>query len=195
MADEPTIDRHAKEQRIDDHDFEKALRLSGSLLAAQSALARVIADKAVLRTSHDATTLDLLVRLQLSPQHQLRGVELCRQLDLSKSHVSRVIDGAERDGLVQRQPDPQDRRAQQITLTGKGEEAVQDFAPHLLDVLDKTVNGILTQEEGATLMELHARIAESANGLRDQQEPNSPVAQRKGAAMSSVVKPVRSELR
>jgi len=165
------MDSQPRAQPLDESDFEKALRLSGSIVEAHAALERVIADHAVARSPHDATTLDLLVRLQLAPQQQLRGVELCRQLDLSKSHVSRVIDRIESDGLVQRQADPDDRRAQQITLTRAGEEAVETFAPHLVAVLNKTLNSTLTEEERDTLVELLARISESAHGFLEQQDP------------------------
>lgn len=157
-------------QHIDASDFQDALRVSGSILEAHTALERVIADQAVAKSPHDATTLDLLVRLQLAPQHQLRGVDLCRQLDLSKSHVSRVIDRAESDGLVQRQADPDDRRAQQITLTKTGEEAVQGFAPHLVEVLNQTLNSTLTEEESDMLIELLARVVESAHGLLEHHD-------------------------
>jgi DNA-binding MarR family transcriptional regulator len=87
------------------------------------------------------------------------------------NHVSRVIDRIESEGLVQRQADPNDRRAQQITLTRTGEEAVREFAPHLVAVLNQTLNSTLTKEEGGTLVELLARIAESAHGFLEQQDP------------------------
>jgi len=167
----PNMNPEPRTQALDASDFKKALRLSGSIVKAHAALERVVADHAVAKSPHDATTLDLLVRLQLAPQQQLRGVELCRQLDLSKSHVSRVVDRAESEGLVQRQADPYDRRAQQITLTETGEEAVQRFAPHLIEVLDETLNGTLTEDEGDTLVELLARIAESTHGFHMQQDP------------------------
>lgn len=158
-------------KRIDQIEFETALRISGSILEAYSALEGLIVEQAVAKSPHDATTLDVLVRLQLSPQHQLRGVELCRQLHLSKSHVSRVIDRIESEGLVQRQADPNDRRAQQIRLTKTGEEAVQGFAPYLIEVLNSTLNSTLTEEEGDTLIELLARIAESAHRFLEQPDP------------------------
>jgi DNA-binding MarR family transcriptional regulator len=145
--------------------------MSGSILRAQSALEGLIADHAMAMSAHGATTLDLLVRLQISPQHRLRGVELCRQLDLSKSHVSRVVDRAESEGLVRRQADPDDRRAQQITLTETGEDAVQAFAPHLIEVLNRTINSTLSEEEDDALIELLARVTESASEFRWQQGP------------------------
>jgi DNA-binding MarR family transcriptional regulator len=169
------LSRRLPTKRIDQAEFEDSLRISGSILRAQSALEGLIADHAVARSSHDATTLDLLVRLQLSPQHQLRGVELCRQLDLSKSHVSRVVDRAESEGLVQRQADPDDRRAQQIVLTETGEEALLGFAPHLVEVLNQTLNSSLTEDEGDTLIGLLARVTESVHGFCGQQDSARPV--------------------
>ena len=165
------MSRQPQQQPVDARDFERALRPSGRLLQAQTALGRAIQDHAVARTKHDATTLDLLVRLQLAPQHQLRGIDLCRQLCLSKSHVSRMIDRAESDGLVRRHADPHDRRAQQITLTKAGEEAVETFAPHLVEVLNQTVYSTLTDKEIETLIDLLGRVAKSADQLLEKQHP------------------------
>ena len=56
------------------------------------------------------------LRLRLAEGHTIRGVELGRQLSKTAGYVSRVIDQAEDAGLVVRKPDPDDRRAQLITL-------------------------------------------------------------------------------
>ncbi|MEL7210142.1 MAG: hypothetical protein AAGK32_18255, partial [Actinomycetota bacterium] len=76
------------------------LRPSGALLATQIALSEAIRAGAVEGTGHDATTLDLLVRLDLAPDQRLRAVDLCRQLRLSPSHISRMLDRAEDAELV-----------------------------------------------------------------------------------------------
>jgi hypothetical protein len=52
-----------------------------------------------------------------------------------------------------------------------GEEAVQAFAPHLLEVLDHTIRRTLTEEEAVHLIELLARIAASADELRERPNP------------------------
>lgn len=150
-------------------DVDDTLRPSGWLLEAGTAMGRAFEDLAVARTEHDATTLDLLVRLRLAPQRDLRGVDLCGQLLKSPSHVSRIIDRAERDGLVLRRPDPDDRRAQRITLTEAGERVVDAFLPHLVEVLNNTIHRALTADEIETLIELLARIARSAHRLLDEQ--------------------------
>ncbi len=148
--------------------LEPTLRPTGVLIAAETAMRGAIDHIAVTQVDQDPTTLDLLMRLSLAPNQELRGVDLCRQLLKSPSHVSRIIDRAERDGLVLRRPDPSDRRAQQITLTESGEAAVDAFLPHLVEVLDQTLQKALTDDEIETLVRLLARIAASAEELLEQ---------------------------
>ncbi|MCZ6567564.1 MAG: hypothetical protein O6923_04605, partial [Actinobacteria bacterium] len=62
----PTSDR-AQEERGDLLDLQDALRPSGRILQAATALLRALEDLAVARTEHDSTTLDLLLRLRLAP--------------------------------------------------------------------------------------------------------------------------------
>jgi DNA-binding MarR family transcriptional regulator len=46
--------------------------------------------------------------------------ELTRQLHLERSSLTGLVDRVQRRGLVTRTPDPNDRRALQISLTGQG---------------------------------------------------------------------------
>ncbi|MEE9414899.1 MAG: MarR family transcriptional regulator [Acidimicrobiales bacterium] len=143
-----------------DHDL---LRPSGALLAAQISLAAAIDSEAVAGTGLDSTTLDLLVRLELAPQRRLRAVELCRQLQLSQSHISRMLDRAEEAQLVERRADPKDRRAKTVILTAKGQRAVDEFAPRLHAVLDQTIHQILDRAEIENLITYLQRIESAAS--------------------------------
>lgn len=149
-------------------DIKAAFRPSGWLLEAQTALGRAIEALAVVPTSYSPTILDLLVRLSFAPEQQLRGVDLCRQLLKSPGYVSRVIDRAESEGLVERRPDPDDRRAQRVTLTEAGENALRTFVPNAVKVLDETVYTTLDDAEVETLIDLLTRITASAHRLLDR---------------------------
>ena len=138
------------------------LRTSGALLGAQSALSRAIACHAVDPTGHDPTVLDLLVRLDQAEHHRLRGVQLSRQAHLSPSHVSRVIDRAEREGLVRRLPDPDDRRATLVELTDAGTAVLREFAPLLESVIERAVHAALSRKEADLLVSLLGRIEQAA---------------------------------
>ena len=140
---------------------EDLLRPSGWLLRAATDLSHVLARDAVARTSHDATTLDLLLRLRFAPEGRKRAVDLCEELHKSPSHLSRVVDRAEASGLVRRMPDPDDRRAHLIAATPAGEAAVAEFLPHLEKVLQRTIYASLNNSEIETLISLLARISDS----------------------------------
>ena len=131
---------------------------SGLLLETETALGRAIEEFAVAKTPYSPTILDLLVRLSLATDGQLRGVDLCRQMLKSPGYVSRVIDDAEREGLVARQPDPDDRRAQLISLTEVGDAALTTFVPDVVRVLDQTIYTALDDDEVRTLVELLSRV-------------------------------------
>lgn len=148
----------------------ETLRTSGALLSAQTALGRLIETEAVAPTGHDATIVDLLVRLDQAPHNRLRAVELSRQLLLSPSHISRTIDRAETAGLVARSADPGDRRASQVALTDSGRAVITEFAPKLEAVIDRVINQQLTTEEADTLAELLRRI-EAASSQPCIEEP------------------------
>lgn len=140
----------------------EVLRPSGALLAAQIALGHVIEHDAVANSLYDTTTLDLLVRLHLARGEHLRATELCDQLLLSPSHISRMLDRAEADELVKRQPDPRDRRAHQLVLTAKGISAVEEFMVDLTEVLNRVIHDSLTPDEVEVLVDLLDRVAEAA---------------------------------
>lgn len=138
------------------------IRASGALLAAETALGRVIDTEAVGPTGLDPTIIDLLLRLDQAPGNRMRAVELSRQVLMSASHVSRTLDRAEAAGLVRRGPDPDDRRAAQVTLTAAGREVVVDFAPRLIAVIHRVIDQHLSEKEVDTLVELLGRIERAA---------------------------------
>lgn len=149
----------------DTSKIEDRFRPSGWLLEAQTALSTAIERFAVSRTDYTATVLDLVARLRFAEEHTLRGVELGRQLSKTPGYVSRVIDRAEHVGLVIRKPDPDDRRAQLITLTRKGNRVFDEVAPYTNAVLEQTIYASLQEEEVQTLVRLLRKVADSANQL------------------------------
>jgi len=149
----------------DTSNIEDRFRPSGWLLETQTALSAAIDRFAVSRTNYTATVLDLVARLRFAEGNTLRGVELGRQLSKTPGYVSRVIDQAEHAGLVTRKPDPDDRRAQLITLTTKGNRVFDEVAPHINAVLEHTIYTSLEEGEVRTLVRLLRKVADSAHQL------------------------------
>ena len=72
---------------------------------------------------------DLLWTLYRAPERRLRVNELAREVVLSPTAMSRFVDRAVAAGVVAREPDPDDRRAQQVVLTAEGEALLRRMWP------------------------------------------------------------------
>ncbi|MGI9557053.1 MAG: MarR family winged helix-turn-helix transcriptional regulator [Solirubrobacterales bacterium] len=144
---------------------------TGALLEAHVALDEALEKHAQGRAGLDNYTADLLVRLMRAPGKRLRGVDVTQGLMISSSSTTRLIDRAEAAGLVKRQPDPDDRRAQQIVLTNEGERAAREFAPFLLAVLQRVVFDNFSREELSVLTQLLVRLRDAARHVDAEDEP------------------------
>ncbi|APE37269.1 MarR family transcriptional regulator [Nocardia mangyaensis] len=96
--------------------------------------------------THGLSGLDLnaLMRLSRSPGHRLRMSDLATQTELSTSGVTRLVDRLARDGLVERQLAPADRRSAYAALTEAGGRRLEQALPDYLAALDQWLTGLLT---------------------------------------------------
>ncbi|MGI9612452.1 MAG: MarR family winged helix-turn-helix transcriptional regulator [Acidimicrobiales bacterium] len=156
MAQDPT--ETAAEELLS----PRRLAPSAAILGAHIALTAALGTEGVAGTEHDQQTIDLLLRLRTSRDDGARAVELSQQLMISPSHMSRVIDKVEACGLVERTPDPADRRANRIVITPNGREVLAAVAPHIAATLDRAIHDTLSPEELTTLIGLLGRIEHAA---------------------------------
>lgn len=155
-------------QRSKDKLFPRdRLAATETLLDTSMVVGAALEKLAITPAGLDAATADLLVRLAQSPSCGIRGVDIGEQCQMTATRVSRLLDRAEADGLVERMPDPSDRRAQHVVLTEDGYEAAAGYAPLLEDVLDDLVFRTLTAAERATLIELLGKLADRAREMLD----------------------------
>lgn len=98
--------------------------------------------------------------LCLQKRGPLRATDIAEFFSQSPRTVTEAIDGLERDGLVERKPDPEDRRAKFIHVTTKGHEAVAKTEPLRRQLIGQTF-GTLTDEEQATMLRLINKVAAS----------------------------------
>jgi DNA-binding MarR family transcriptional regulator len=82
---------------------------------------------------------------------------LAQRFEVAPRTVTALVDGLERRGLVQRTPDPDDRRAILVSLTGKGNALMQEIEWGKQALADELVNG-LTAEERAEFARLLAKL-------------------------------------
>src|ERR671923_2525113 len=89
------------------------------------AIGRDLADEGL----PDLSWYDLVWTPYRAPGRSLRVKELAEEVVLSPTAMSRFVDRVEAAGCVRRQPDPDDRRALQITLTDEGVELLRRMWP------------------------------------------------------------------
>jgi DNA-binding MarR family transcriptional regulator len=89
------------------------------------------------------------ILLPLWEEDDLRMGELGRRARLAKQTMTTMVRLMERDGLVSRAPDPEDRRAQRVRLTERGRD-LRKVARKVLTALDRRVSERLSEREIAT---------------------------------------------
>jgi MarR family transcriptional regulator, 2-MHQ and catechol-resistance regulon repressor len=76
----------------------------------------------------------------------MRQCDLAEKVLVSASNLTTVIDNLERDGFVQRQRDPADRRVSITALTPEGEARVTAFFPTHVARLAEAMSALDTNE-------------------------------------------------
>ncbi len=85
----------------------------------------------------------LAVLDQLGPSSQRTIGE---SIGFDKSDVTKIVNGLESRGLVQRHEDPQDSRRHRVTLTEKGKRELESSDSELTDSMKKFLRGVSAQE-------------------------------------------------
>ena len=99
----------------------------------------------------------VLLMLEYAPSGRLRVGELVRQVTLSASGLTRLIDRIEAAGLVERHSCPSDRRTFEVVLTPKGREAREQSWPLHAHAVAEEFGARLSDEEAEQLAELLQR--------------------------------------
>ncbi len=85
---------------------------------------------------------------------------LASRLACDASNVTGIVDGLERRGLVERRPDPRDRRVKQLVLTAEGERRRDALNAKVEEVAARVFD--LPEHDQKTLRDLLARLATGA---------------------------------
>ncbi|WP_344157735.1 MarR family transcriptional regulator [Nocardioides koreensis] len=94
---------------------------------------------------------DVLLVLNSAPERRLRMVELGSHAVLSREQVSRVVSELERAGLVERQPNPGDKRSFFAAITRAGRDRLRATAPTYLDAIEEHYARHLSDRELDTI--------------------------------------------
>jgi DNA-binding MarR family transcriptional regulator len=140
-------------------------------LRAHASLTRQMSAR--LETDHGLTLndYDCLVQLAYAPERSLRRVDLARSVLLSPSGITRLLDGLEREGWVEKRSCASDARVTYAHLTDAGLEKFKAARKtHLADI-EEAFGSRYTPEELAAVSSLLGRLLDSDEPVECSKEP------------------------
>jgi DNA-binding MarR family transcriptional regulator len=144
-----------------------AVRSFTALLRAQASATRRLS--AQLSADHGLTISDyeVLLRLAHAPDRRMRRVDLAEQVLLTASGITRLLDGLERSGFVERAACASDRRVVYAVLTDSGLDKLRDATRSHVTQIDE----LFSERLGPDDLESLARLLEKVGGA---EQPCSP---------------------
>ncbi len=129
-----------------------------SLLRAHAHATRQL--NAQLTADHGLTISDyeVLLRLSRAPDRRMRRVDLAGQVLLTASGITRLLDGLERAGYVERAACDSDRRVVYAVLTDAGAEKLREASASHVAQIEEYFTSRYDDAELAELAELLARV-------------------------------------
>jgi len=136
-----------------------------ALVRAHATVTRQL--NAQLAADHSLTISDfeVLLRLAQAPDRRLRRVDLAQQVVLTPSGITRLLDGLERQGWVDRASCSEDRRVVYAVITEAGLTKLQEARSTHVPQIEEHFARRLPREELASLVGLLGRLGDEGPDL------------------------------
>lgn len=102
----------------------------------------------------------------------LTPAALADRAGCARATMTGLIDTLERDSLVQRTPDPDDRRMMAVALTKKGHALLREVLPTHLRIVNALMAG-LADEERHELVRLLGKVLRPAAAFTPKEQPSA----------------------
>lgn len=139
------------------------LPLANQLMAAATRFARVVTQVSKIPIS--AVSMRALGHIERSGPQRISAMA-CYE-SISQPAITAAVNKLEDDGLVSRQPDPADARAQLVALTAKGQELLTTYRAQVAQVLQPRLD-TLDAVDFATLQHTVEILDQLTDGLTDR---------------------------
>jgi DNA-binding MarR family transcriptional regulator len=143
-----------------------AVQALGHLLGAHATLTRELSARLVEEHGLTMSEYEVLVLLSRAPERAMRRIDLSREVRLSPSGVTRMLDRLEATGMVEKRACERDGRVSYAVLTDMGMAKLEESAPDHIAAVERLLGERLTPEELASLSELLGRLAAAEGRVR-----------------------------
>jgi DNA-binding MarR family transcriptional regulator len=96
-----------------------------------------------------------------------RSTDIAEAFGFAPRTVTEAIDALEREGLVRREADPNDRRAKRIVITADGQKVIDASEPVRRELIDRLYNA-LSEDEAEQLAALLGRLIDRLGDIEQQ---------------------------
>ena len=127
-------------------------------LRAHAALTRELSADLVAEHGLTINDYEVLLHLARAPERRMRRVDLAESVLLTASGITRLLEGLERSGLVERVHCDSDRRVVYARITEAGTEKLRQASRTHVAGSESLFVGRYTDEELATLSSLLSRL-------------------------------------
>jgi DNA-binding MarR family transcriptional regulator len=147
-------------QHLTPKETPTAVEALGHLLGAHATLTRQLSARLVEEHGLTMSEYEVLFLLSREPDHAMRRIDLSREVRLSPSGVTRMLDRLEATGLVEKGACAQDARVTYAVLTDAGMRKLRDCAPDHLAAVERLIGDRLSEEEIGSLSNLLGRLSD-----------------------------------
>jgi MarR family transcriptional regulator for hemolysin len=102
---------------------------------------RSLLDERLRAIGQSAARMEAMSAIINSPSLSAQ-VDIAKRLRIEGPTMTRMLDTLENDGLVERLPDPADRRTKQLRLTAAGEAALEEIFKIADELRDRLIEGV-----------------------------------------------------
>jgi DNA-binding MarR family transcriptional regulator len=132
-------------------------------LARASVLTRQSVSEILARSDLTFARHEVLAVLYFSTHGEMSLGRISSQLFLHPASITSTVDGLERLGLVERVPNPEDRRGVRARITERGRASIEESTPALVEC--KSGLDALSEDEAAQLFHLLLKVRRAAGDL------------------------------
>lgn len=130
-------------------------------LIAHAKVTREI-DRRLTEAGHvNLDVYDILVTLEFQEDFRLRMSELAERKAFSRSGLTRLVDRLEEQGLIVREPCPDDKRGAYAVLTDKGQQVRELAWPVFKDAIQELWGQFLTDRKAEDISKLFAKMVKA----------------------------------
>lgn len=145
----------------------------GHLVGAHAALTRTLSEQLVAEHGVTIGEYEVLLLLSRAEEQSMRRVDISREVRLSPSGVTRMLDRLESGGLVEKGNCSKDARVTYAVLTDAGRTKLEQAWPSHVAGIEGLIRQRLDEEEIASLAELLGKLSDLDASACEPGEPDS----------------------